>query len=105
MVMFVTVGTSFRATSWAHSLDMDAAYEAAGQRGNWFSDTFLSRRECPALPPRRLSRSAAGAPVIHGARPGFHEHGHFPADSTGEVPVIKIASTAREVRRVCGCCG
>jgi hypothetical protein len=30
-VTLFTVGTSFRAASWAHSLDMDAAYEVAGQ--------------------------------------------------------------------------
>src|SRR6516164_922807 len=36
------------------AMDMDAAYEVAGQRGNWFFATFLSRRESHALPPRRL---------------------------------------------------
>jgi len=45
-----TVGTSFHAASWAHSLDMEAAYEVAGQRGNWFFAMFLSRQEIPALP-------------------------------------------------------
>jgi hypothetical protein len=43
------VGTSFHAASWAHSLDMGAAYEAAGHEGNWFFDTFLSPPACPAL--------------------------------------------------------
>jgi hypothetical protein len=50
----ITVGTSFREATWAHSLDMDAAYEGSRQWGNWFFARFLSRMEPSALPLRRL---------------------------------------------------
>src|SRR6266550_6342245 len=70
--MLITVGTSFHAELRAHSLDMDAAYEVAGQRGNWFFDTFLSRRESPALPPRPAA-SQARTLTVH-PRAGDRDH-------------------------------
>src|SRR5712691_6929386 len=81
--MLITVGTSFHAALRAHSLDMDAAYEVAGQRGNWFFDTFLSRPESPALPPRLLASSRAHALTVHlGA--GDRDH-HQQVIEPGEV--------------------
>src|SRR5215470_10020571 len=51
---------------------MDAAYEAAGQRGNWFFATFLSRRESPALLSRMSIRSAGSPRVIHARARQLH---------------------------------